>query len=128
MPTTYYDVHGTPIHTFYTGTTVLPGTPPAKSTGKPVLFIHGAGGNGHAWVDVMDRLAGQHSPIAIDLPAHGRSGGLLAAESVDAYCDVVREFVSVTDFAPFVLVGHSMGAPLPRLTPSSTRSNSRALS
>lgn len=112
MPTTYYYVHGTPIHTFYTGTTVLPGTRPSKSVGKPVLFIHGAGGNGHAWVGVMERLAGHHSPIAIDLPAHGRSGGLLAADSIDAYCEVVHEFVRVTDFAPFVLVGHSMGGAM----------------
>ncbi len=112
MPSIHYDVQGTSIHTFYTGTPVQPGTPPTKSAGKPVLFVHGAGGNGHAWVEVMDRLAGEHSPIAIDLPAHGQSGGSAAAESVDAYCDVVHAFIEAIDFAPFVLVGHSMGGAI----------------
>lgn len=112
MPTTYYYVDGVPIHTFYTGTTILPGSPLPKTRGQAVLFVHGAGGNGHVWLDVMERLAAQHSPVAIDLPAHGRSGGLVAAESAEAYCDIVDKFIDVTQFAPFVLVGHSMGGAI----------------
>lgn len=112
MPTTYYDVDGVPIHTFYTGTTILPGTPLPKGKGKAVLFLHGAGGNGHVWVDILQRLSGQHSPVAIDLPAHGRSGGLLAAESVEVYTHVVDAFLEASQFTPCVLVGHSMGGAI----------------
>lgn len=115
MPTTYYYVGGVPIHTFYTGTTILPGTPLPRGKGKAVLFIHGAGSNGHVWVDVLNRLATQHSPVAIDLPAHGRSGGLLAADSMAAYCEVVDQFIEVSQFKPCVLVGHSMGGAIAQL-------------
>ncbi len=112
MPTTYYYVDGIPIHTFYTGRTILPGTPLPRPRGQAVLFLHGAGGNGHVWVEIMDRLAADHSPVAIDLPAHGRSGGLLAASEVDAYCDIVDRFIDTTQFKPFALVGHSMGGAI----------------
>jgi pimeloyl-ACP methyl ester carboxylesterase len=115
MPTTYYYVDGVPVNTFYTGTTLLPGTPLPKGRGQAVLFIHGAGGNGHVWVDILQRLSHAHSPVAIDLPAHGRSGGLLAAPSVDAYCDIVDNFITVTQFHPFVLVGHSMGGAIAQM-------------
>jgi pimeloyl-ACP methyl ester carboxylesterase len=115
MPTTYYYVDGIPIHTFYTGTTILPGTPLPRARGKAVLFVHGAGGNGHVWVDVLNRLSGNHSPVAIDLPAHGRSGGLLAANSVEEYCEVVDKFIEITQFKPLVLVGHSMGGAIAQL-------------
>lgn len=112
MPTTYYYVDDVPIHTFYTGTTILPGTPLPKGKGQAILFMHGAGGNGHVWVDVMERLSATHSPVALDLPAHGRSGGLLAAESAEEYCDMVDRFIGVTRFKPFVFLGHSMGGAL----------------
>jgi pimeloyl-ACP methyl ester carboxylesterase len=112
MPTTYYYVDNVPINTFYTGTTILPGTPLPKEKGQAVLFIHGAGGNGHVWVEVMERLSHDHSPVAIDLPAHGRSGGLLAAASIEEYCRIVDKFIEVTQFKPCVLVGHSMGGAI----------------
>jgi pimeloyl-ACP methyl ester carboxylesterase len=115
MPTTFYYVDGVPINTFYTGTTILPGTPLPKEKGQAVLFIHGAGGNGHAWIDLLDRLSHDHSPVAIDLPAHGRSGGLLAANSVEEYCDIVDKFIEVTEFKPCVLVGHSMGGAIAQM-------------
>lgn len=116
MPTTHYYVDNIPIRTFYTGTTLVPGTPLPKGKGQAVLFVHGAGGNGHVWVDILGRLANTHSPAAIDLPAHGRSGwppgGLAAELSVEAYCDIVDRFVDVTQLQPFVLVGHSMGGAI----------------
>lgn len=109
MPTTYYEVDGVPIHTFYSGATFIPGAPLPKVNGQAILFVHGAGGNGHVWLEVMDRLADRHSPVAIDLPAHGRSGGLLAAADADEYCEVLDKFVEVSGFKPFVLLGHSLG-------------------
>ncbi|MGE3537650.1 MAG: alpha/beta fold hydrolase [Candidatus Tectimicrobiota bacterium] len=112
MPSTYYYVDGVPIHTFYTGSTFLPGSPLPRHRGRAVLFLHGAGSNGHVWQEILRRLATHHSPVAIDLPAHGRSGGLLAADSIAAYCEVVDQFLTVTQFAPCVLVGHSMGGAI----------------
>jgi pimeloyl-ACP methyl ester carboxylesterase len=116
MPTTYYYVDGVPINTFYTGSTILPGTPLPRAKGQAVLFLHGAGGNGHVWVDILARLAPAHSPVAIDLPAHGRSGwtarGLAAAASVEEYCAMVDKFIEAAQFKPLVLVGHSMGGAI----------------
>jgi hypothetical protein len=34
MPTTYYYVDGVPINTFYTGITILPGSPLPKAQGQ----------------------------------------------------------------------------------------------
>jgi pimeloyl-ACP methyl ester carboxylesterase len=112
MPTMYYEVDDVAINTFYTGRTISPGSPMRRDRGQAVLFVHGAGGNGHAWVDILEGLAAEHSPIAIDLPAHGQSGGSAALESVDAYCEVVDRFVEVAQFTPFVFVGHSMGGAI----------------
>jgi pimeloyl-ACP methyl ester carboxylesterase len=80
---------------------------PAQPT---VLFIHGAGMDHTVWA-LQTRYFAHHgrSVLAVDLPGHGRSGGVLLH--------------SITDFAPWIvrvldaagvqsaaLVGHSMGA------------------
>lgn len=43
--------------------------------GRPLLFIHGWGMHGGMWGDALQRLAGAHRVLAVDLPGHGYSRG-----------------------------------------------------
>ena len=54
-------------------------------------------------------LGEKHSPISIDLPAHGRSGGLESPKSIPDYVAFIDQFIDALGMSPFVLMGHSMG-------------------
>ncbi len=101
MPT--LTLHDQPI--FYTDS--------AKDlTGRklPLLLIHGAGGSHLSWPPHLRRLPDLRV-IALDLPGHGRSGGL-GFTSIAAYRDILRDFVDVLGLTRFVLAGHSMGGAI----------------
>src|SRR5262249_6252798 len=51
----------------------------------------------------------EHSPLAIDLPGHGRSGGLDSLGSVERMAAFVGAFLDKWGLARAVLVGHSLG-------------------
>jgi len=68
MPTKYTDVRGYATYYFYSGATTLPDVAPDFSRGRKILFVHGAGSNGHTWHRQIDAFGGRHSPIALDLP------------------------------------------------------------
>ena len=74
----------------------------------PVIFIHGAGGSHLFWPPSLRRLGPGYTTYLPDLPAHGRSSGAGRA-SVEAYVDVVLEFIRVLGLTSVILAGHSMG-------------------
>ena len=43
--------------------------------GVPVVFLHGLTFDRRSWRPIVERLGGSVRSIAIDLPAHGESGG-----------------------------------------------------
>jgi pimeloyl-ACP methyl ester carboxylesterase len=47
MPTKYIEVKGYATYYYYRGATTLPDVVPDFSRGRKILFIHGAGSNGH---------------------------------------------------------------------------------
>ncbi len=51
MPTQtkYTDVKGYATYYYYSGATTLPDVVPDFSRGRTILFVHGAGSNGHTW-------------------------------------------------------------------------------
>lgn len=53
----------------------------------------------------------RRTAIAIDLPGHGRSEGS-GADRIEAYCDIVKEFLAALDLDRPVVVGHSMGGAI----------------
>ena len=74
-----------------------------------VLLIHGAGMDSTVWQLQTRYLA--HRGVraaAIDLPAHGRSGGEPLG-SIETMADWVAGFVEVAGFGSVHVVGHSMG-------------------
>ena len=73
MPTKYTEVKGYATYYYYRGATTLPDVVPDFSRGREILFIHGAGSNGHTWHRQGEAIGKNHSPVVLDLPGHGRS-------------------------------------------------------
>ena len=78
-------------------------------SGRPLLMVHGLGGNALNWMAVGPAIARTHRAMAIDLagfgetPLHGRSA------TVGANARLVHDFVEKVIGEPVVLVGNSMG-------------------
>lgn len=81
-----------------------------RPIGAPLVLIHGAGGNLMHWPGELRRLPGR-AVYALDLPGHGKSGGVGRTE-IGAYAEIVWEFVEALALPRFVLVGHSMGGAI----------------
>jgi pimeloyl-ACP methyl ester carboxylesterase len=112
MPTKYIHINGHAVYMHYAGKTTLPEVIPDFSKGRTVVMIHGAGGNGHSWHKQIAHLAGTHSPIAIDLPGHGRSSGTDGMNSMREYADFVAAFLDALQIRSAVIAGHSMGGAI----------------
>lgn len=113
MPTKYTDVKGHATYYFYSGPTTLPDVVPDFSRGRRVVLVHGAGGNGHSWHNQVDGLAAsKHSPVAFDLPGHGRSSGVEGLRTVGDYADFVAAFMDSLGFKSAVIAGWSMGGAI----------------
>jgi pimeloyl-ACP methyl ester carboxylesterase len=82
---------------------------PDTSKGKVLLYLHGAGSNGHFGHKMLDILAAKHSPFSLDYPAHGRSSGTESLKSVTAYSELIYNFWKKLGLRPVYLIGHSMG-------------------
>jgi pimeloyl-ACP methyl ester carboxylesterase len=105
----YIDIAGAALHFLHTGPTTLPGVSPALDQGALFLLVHGGGRNAGDWKRQLTGLGDRHSVVALDLPAHGRSPGIDALASIEAYADVVDRFRRATLRRKPVLVGWSMG-------------------
>ncbi len=83
----------------------------AGKEGVPVLFCHGSGGGHHHWLFQLKRLPETISPIAVDLPGHGRSEGA-PTDKVSLYRDWLHRFKEALGLGPIVLAGHSLGGAI----------------
>jgi pimeloyl-ACP methyl ester carboxylesterase len=109
MPTKYAEVRGYATYYYYIGATTLPDVVPDLSRGRTVILIHAAGSNAHSWHHQYDYLGEAHSPIALDLPGHGRSSGVEGLRSIQDYADFVAAFLDTLKIRSAVIVGRSMG-------------------
>lgn len=75
-----------------------------------MLFVHGAANDHSVWA-LQSRYFAHHgcNALAVDLPAHGRSGGQ-ARTSVEALADWLAALLDALEVDRAVAVGHSMGA------------------
>ncbi|MFE9568820.1 alpha/beta fold hydrolase [Streptomyces sp. NPDC006692] len=79
-----------------------------EGTGTPVVFLHGLTFDRRTWRPIIEELDGSVTSVAIDLPAHGRSGGEpTRLEDVAERIHLLLESLGVE--RP-VVVGHSMAA------------------
>ncbi|NLF01028.1 MAG: alpha/beta hydrolase [Anaerolineales bacterium] len=72
-----------------------------------LLLLHGAGGSHLLWPGAVRRLP-LTTVYALDLPGHGRSGGV-AEPHVDHYAQAVARFMAGIGIEQAIIVGHSMG-------------------
>lgn len=112
MPTKYVEVRGCATYYHYLGRTTLPDVTPDLSRGRKLILLHGAGSNGHTWHNQLAHLGRAHSPIAIDLPAHGRSSGVEGMKSIEEYGDFTVAFMDALGIASAVIGGRSMGGAI----------------
>jgi len=79
-----------------------------EGSGTPVVFLHGLTLDRRTWRPIIDRLDGCVTSIAIDLPAHGDSGGEPAP--LESVAERVHRLLQTLGVERPVVVGHSMGA------------------
>lgn len=110
MPNQYLQIDGVATYVHHTGETTLPGTPLRKGHGHVVVCLHGAGGNGHLFADLMGELEAFHTVIAFDQPGHGRSGSLDSLGEIEAMAEFTARVLDELEVSRAVLLGHEMGA------------------
>jgi len=74
---------------------------------RPLVLVHGAGGNLYHWPPTLRRLPG-YDVYALDLPGHGHSQGP-GRDAIAAYAGVVIAWADAVGLPSFVIAGHSMG-------------------
>jgi len=79
-------------------------------TGTPVVFVHGLTFDRRTWRPIIDQLDGSVTSIAVDLPAHGDSGGEPAP--LESVTEQIRRLLEALDVERPVVVGHSMAAAI----------------
>lgn len=95
--------------------TVMSGDIPIRvrdygGSGRPVLLLHGAGGNLAAWERFVPLLTESHRVLAMDLRGHGESGD--APWDFRAALDDVERVVVRLALEDPAVVGHSLGGML----------------
>ena len=88
----------------YTGSRALDAALPS------VVFVHGAAHDHSVWA-LQSRYFAWHgfNALAVDLPGHGRSAGMLLA-SIEAIADWIDALLDAAAIERASLVGHSMGS------------------
>ena len=83
-----------------------------RGAGKPLLLIHGLGGNWRSWTPILDYLSAEREVIAVDLPGHGETPPLSGEVSIRSLADAVTEFLTIHNLIGIDAVGSSMAARL----------------
>ena len=112
MPTKYVQVKGYATQIYYRGKTTLPDVVPDFSRGRTIALIHGAGSNGHTFHRQVEAFGEKHSPVALDLPGHGRSSGVEGLTTVSDYADFIAAWLDALKIRSAVILGHSMGGAI----------------
>jgi pimeloyl-ACP methyl ester carboxylesterase len=76
----------------------------------PMVFIHGAGGTHLHWPPQVRRIPDQRI-FALDLPGHGKSGGI-GSQSIADYARAITDFLDAAGLNSAIIIGHSMGSAI----------------
>jgi pimeloyl-ACP methyl ester carboxylesterase len=76
----------------------------------PVVLLHGTGGSHLSWPPEIRRLSG-YRVYALDLPGHGKSGGV-GLQSAEDYARSVVEFMDSASIWKAAFIGHSLGGAI----------------
>lgn len=83
----------------------------AGGLGRPLVLIHGWGGQARQWQGVTPFLARHYRVFAIDMPG-GPAGPLTGRVSMEALGNGVAACLTAAALPPVILLGHSMGGPV----------------
>lgn len=78
-------------------------------SGRPLLMVHGLGGNALNWMAVGPQLARTHRPLALDLAGFGQTPLFGRSATVTANAALVHDFIEKVIGEPVFLMGNSMG-------------------
>lgn len=82
-------------------------------SGPDLLLVHGAGGAGHSWRDLIAPLSARRRVIAIDLPGHGFTRlGVRGRSGLEPMCEDIATLLQALEVRPAAIVGHSAGAAI----------------
>ena len=84
-----------------------------EGAGTPVVLLHGLTFDRRSWRPIIERLGGSVRSIAVDLPAHGESGG--APVPVEQVPGRLHELLVSLEVERPIVVGHSMSGGLAAL-------------
>ena len=76
---------------------------------RPIVFVHGLGGQWQNWLENIPRFAQSRRVVAVDLPGFGVSEMPEERITIELYGRVLAELDDRLDLAPAVVVGNSMG-------------------
>lgn len=79
-----------------------------QGAGAPVVLLHGLTFSRRTWRPVVEHLGDSVTSIAIDLPAHGDSGG--PPTDLEHVADQLHRFLTSLGVERPVVVGHSISA------------------
>jgi pimeloyl-ACP methyl ester carboxylesterase len=77
--------------------------------GRPLLLVHGWGGDSHTWSFHLVPLAARYRVIAVDLRGHGRSSVPETGYGPRDMAGDLAELLRLLAAGPVVAIGHSMG-------------------
>jgi 3-oxoadipate enol-lactonase len=81
-----------------------------KTSGIPLVFVHGAGSSHLIWALQIKAFSTEHRIIALDLSGHGKSDDVKGDPSIEAtFARDLAVLISHLELDRFILVGHSMG-------------------
>ena len=79
--------------------------------GEPLVLVHGLGGAAENWLLLAPLLLDGRRVLVPELPGHGGSEPLPAAESLNAFADRIALVVE-REAGPAAVVGHSLGGAI----------------
>ena len=82
----------------------------SEHEGRPIVLIHGFGGDLNNWMFTQPALAQAHRVLSVDLPGHGGSSKEVGAGDLAALSGALAGFLEARDIPKAHLVGHSLGA------------------
>jgi len=83
----------------------------SRGSGYPVLFIHGMPTSSSLWNGVIERLRGQFTCLAVDLPGLGRSPKIpYCAKHLEMLAKKMEEIRVQQGFEKWHVVGHDAGS------------------
>ncbi len=77
--------------------------------GQPLVLVHGLGGAGANWCELVPLLADRRRLLVPDLPGHGGSSALPTVSGLEAFADRILDLARLEGLDGFPVVGHSFG-------------------